>query len=277
MDASPPTAVAPQKPKGIQIINAGLWRTGSKSMALAYARLGFKAHHGLNHDMMDEPWDLLEKAAEATFPKAPGARPHSPFQRVDWDELWGSHYDVVTDMAAPFVFELLKAYPEAKVVIVQRPFEDWWPSFHAEILNRIVPGPPGDEIAQFLGQWGLGIRVVHATRKSVLGFFRAQNRGDIFKNAKTVYEEYYDELRRVVPAERRLEYKLGDGWDPLCEFLGVEPPGPNVPFPRVNDRAERAAGAKKDIKRLALSLFRREYAIPFLVAVTAIFLFFKLL
>jgi hypothetical protein len=35
-----------------------------------------------------------------------------------------------------------------------------------------------------------------------------------------------------VPAERLLVYRVDDGWEPLCGFLGVEVP--DEPFPRVN-------------------------------------------
>lgn len=39
-----------------------------------------------------------------------------------------------------------------------------------------------------------------------------------------------------MPEERRLEFKLKDGWEPFCEFLGK--PVPDMPFPRVNSREE---------------------------------------
>ncbi|HEX5190991.1 MAG TPA: sulfotransferase, partial [Streptosporangiaceae bacterium] len=39
----------------------------------------------------------------------------------------------------------------------------------------------------------------------------------------------------TVPAERLLEWKPADGWEPLCEFLEV--PVPQAPIPHVNDSA----------------------------------------
>ena len=38
-----------------------------------------------------------------------------------------------------------------------------------------------------------------------------------------------------MPKGRLLEWRVEDGWDPLCEFLGVERP---VVFPRVNENSE---------------------------------------
>lgn len=40
-------------------------------------------------------------------------------------------------------------------------------------------------------------------------------------------------VRREVPDRRLLEYEVGQGWEPLCDFLGVDVP--DEPFPRVND------------------------------------------
>jgi hypothetical protein len=39
-----------------------------------------------------------------------------------------------------------------------------------------------------------------------------------------------------VPAEKLLVHRSSDGWEPLCEFLGV--PVPAEPYPRVNSREE---------------------------------------
>jgi len=39
----------------------------------------------------------------------------------------------------------------------------------------------------------------------------------------------------VVRKDRLLDFKLGDGWEPLCEFLGKTVPA--EPYPHVNDAA----------------------------------------
>ena len=38
-----------------------------------------------------------------------------------------------------------------------------------------------------------------------------------------------------MPADQLLVYEVGQGWEPLCEFLGV--PVPDEPFPHLNDTA----------------------------------------
>jgi hypothetical protein len=60
------------------------------------------------------------------------------------------------------------------------------------------------------------------------------------KRAKQGYREHYAIVRDLVPKERLLEYKLGSGREPLCEFLGK--PVPDVPFPHLNE--------SKDLKAL---------------------------
>ena len=37
-----------------------------------------------------------------------------------------------------------------------------------------------------------------------------------------------------MPRDRLLEYRLGDGWEPLCAFWGKKLP--EVDFPKVNDQ-----------------------------------------
>ena len=58
--------------------------------------------------------------------------------------------------------------------------------------------------------------------------------GDFEKNGKRRFNEYYDEIRSLVPKENLLEYKMGEGWKPLCDFLEVPVPE-GKKFPRTND------------------------------------------
>jgi hypothetical protein len=41
---------------------------------------------------------------------------------------------------------------------------------------------------------------------------------------KLRYKEHYEHVRRFVPKERLLEFSMGDGWEPLCAFLGNDVP-----------------------------------------------------
>ena len=50
-----------------------------------------------------------------------------------------------------------------------------------------------------------------------------------------VFEQHVAEVRDSIPAERLLVFNVGEGWAPLCQFLGC--PVPDEPFPQVNERA----------------------------------------
>lgn len=234
---------------GLKVLHAGLFRMGTKSMAEAYQILGIKTFHALD-DRFGTNWKLIEEAAEATWPFVPEARPRPPFKRADWDELWGNQFDAVCDTSAPFTLELLKAYPDAKVVIVQRDFDSWWPSFKSEILDGLFP--PLAKLQFFLVWHLLGMRGGHAMRKLLFGFFNAHSKAEIEAHGRETYNEHFGKIRSTVPREQLLEYKLGSGWEPLCEFLGKEIP--DTPFPHSNDRSAHSSQTNAVIKKIYLRL-----------------------
>lgn len=244
-----------EKPAGPPtVINAGCWRTGTASMAAAYRALGLRSHHTLT-DMGDlQQWAVLEEAAEAKWPSiSTTSPPRPPFTRADWDRVFGT-YDAVTDGGADHVEELAAAYPDAKVVVVERPggFERWWPSFEAELVNRLLT--PGPVVANAIIAPLTGFRGGSCCQKTILGAFGARDVGEVRAKAREYYEGYYEHVRRVIPAHRRLDYRLGSGWAPLCEFL--EKDVPQVDFPRVNESEEHSKNADAFTRELALRAWR---------------------
>ena len=65
-------------------------------------------------------------------------------------------------------------------------------------------------------------------------------------HAIALFERHIAEVKATIAPERLLVMRVADGWGPLCAFLGC--PVPDVPFPRVNDRADfaRRMGAGLD-------------------------------
>ncbi|KJK85702.1 hypothetical protein H633G_10450 [Metarhizium anisopliae BRIP 53284] len=61
--------------------------------------------------------------------------------------------------------------------------------------------------------------------------------GDFAGRGKDVFRRHCEEVRRLVPADRLLEYQVTEGWGPLCKFLG-EPVPEHAAFPNVNDDEE---------------------------------------
>lgn len=65
-------------------------------------------------------------------------------------------------------------------------------------------------------------------------------------NARMVYDRHYRQVREIVPPEKLLVYRMGEGWEPICRFL--DKPVPDVGFPWVNEVAALKAAISAKIK-----------------------------
>lgn len=74
----------------------------------------------------------------------------------------------------------------------------------------------------------LNPRMMHLMFQGVFG-----GRENFIAHGKETYVAMLDEVRRLVPKEQLLEYRMGEGWERLCAFLGKEVP--QGEFPRVNE------------------------------------------
>ena len=104
-----------------------------------------------------------------------------------------------------------------------RPAEAWWNSYARTVgkLRRLYPTQPVPaNVAETLD-----------TMKQVM--IRHSSELDDRDSAIAAFHRQLAEVRAEVPAERLLVFSIGDGWVPLCGFLGV--PVPDTPFPRLND------------------------------------------
>ena len=135
----------------------------------------------------------------------------------------------MTDVpAACFGPELIAAYPDAKIVLTLRNVDSWYESVNATVVKSM--SNPQLALLALLDPASVG-KWKPMLEKMVKWFFD----GNLEKNGKQVFRDHYDEIRRLVPKDRLLEYKVGEGWDRLCEFLGDDVP--NEPFPNVNETA----------------------------------------
>ncbi|KAH7333090.1 P-loop containing nucleoside triphosphate hydrolase protein [Rhexocercosporidium sp. MPI-PUGE-AT-0058] len=210
----------------LRVLNLSMPRTGTMSMKMALEMLGYhEVYHFFNtfnnlqdHDM----WIPLLKAKYS--PRAPTVD-----WRTEFDKLLG-HCEAVSDTPAIFFApELIAAYPDAKVILVERDVDAWCKSM--EIVSSGVFNPFVRAFAildpQFMG------RLVGTSGQWVVGEFHASTEQEFSANAKGTYLRHYELVRSLVPKERLLEYRLGSGWEPLCGFLGKEVP--KIEFPRLNE------------------------------------------
>lgn len=75
--------------------------------------------------------------------------------------------------------------------------------------------------------------------------------------ALTDVAEHCNMIRGLVPKERLLEWEIGDGWEPLCKFLGKLVP--NVKFPHVNTigkgwKEREGQATKKWVKKAFINM-----------------------
>ena len=57
--------------------------------------------------------------------------------------------------------------------------------------------------------------------------------------AKAAYEKHNADVRASVPADRLIDYRVGDGWEPICEKLGLAGSERAVPAPEHDRRVPR--------------------------------------
>jgi len=216
----------------MKVLSLGMPKTGTASMAAAYRILGYQdVHHGIDAIFSyRSDFEVIRRAADASFPSLP-TYTGKPFTRQDWDAAFGP-CEAVTDVAALFAPQLIEAYPEAKVVLVEREIEAWHrsmsaafdmffsmvPTFFIEVVEPLVGSPTGP-----------------ASKRLLQGFYEARTGAEAKANARRLYRQHYETVRRMVPKDRLLEFRLADGWAPLCTFLGKEVP--EVEFPCVNEAA----------------------------------------
>lgn len=218
----------------MQVLALGLPRTGSLSLARALSILGYRdVYHTINAIDNPHDWTIFNRAADALFPALPSHDPSATFSRADWDELWAP-CEATTEVASLFAPHLIEAYPEAKVVLVTRDYDAWIRSVEEGIFSSFWSWPA--ELSIVWLEPLLGSVAGTATRKMILGFFEARDVAEARRNARGVWERHHRRIMEMVPPDRLLEYRLGEGWDPLCEFLG-KPVPEKEEFPRVNDAA----------------------------------------
>ena len=218
----------------MKVIGAGFGRTGTMSLKVALETLGF-----------DPCYHMTEVFAH------PG---HADFwssawrgEPVDWERAIGGYEATVDWPGCTFYEELMERHPEARVLLSVRDPEPWYESTRSTIyeLSMLLDGSPTSRLL-----FGLITLLVYggfAGGRSNLvndliweGTFDGRFKDKAY--AIEVFERHNEEVERRVPPERLLVYDVKEGWEPLCEFLGV--PEPEEPFPYLNDAAQMRRGIK---------------------------------
>ncbi len=186
----------------LKVIGAGFGRTGTDSMREALNILGFGPCHHMHevhaHAGQKEMWRALVQG-----------------EPMEWAQLFEGYGCCVDWPSAYYWRDLAECYPDAKVVLTYRSAENWWQSFEKTLLPAIQMSTDPNS---------LGIALV----RDQIFAGRPEDRA----HAMALYEENVKAVKATIAPERLLVHNLGDGWEPLCEFLGV--PVPEQPYPSRN-------------------------------------------
>jgi hypothetical protein len=195
---------------GLKVIGAGFGRTGTHSLKIALEMLGFAPCYHMvevfSHPGHSELW---EEAARGT--------------KIDWDALIGPYKAAVDWPSSYFWREHAAMFPDAKIILTERPPEEWYKSISPTIFEFMAHGGPESPDPVARAQRKMGRYIVG---EKVFG-------GRIDKeHVLDVYRRNGEAVRREVPPERLLTFYASQGWKPLCDFLGV--PAPDAAFPLTN-------------------------------------------
>lgn len=199
----------------LQVIGAGLPRSGTLSLKLALEQLGYgKCHH------MEECWnnparqELWRRVFEDGYD--------------DWDKVFEG-YAATVDAPGCYVYdELAKHYPKAKVVLTTRDPEKWLRSLQAAMFNP-------DYFAKM--QQSPIFRMLQpmfSYHMQKLGMPMPPGTITLPPPQALLAEReaHHAAVMRGIPHDRLLVFDVEEGWEPICRFLGK--PVPSVAFPRVN-------------------------------------------
>ncbi|KAG9964836.1 hypothetical protein KCU61_g2221, partial [Aureobasidium melanogenum] len=206
----------------MRVLALGLSRSGTDSLRRALYILGFShVWHGFN--LPDPSYSALPaktftRLARRKFGNDNNNNNDKPplICRADFEVVLAG-CDAVTDTpAAIFATELISAYPEAKVILNVRDTEAW----HKSMVETLASLPTNIN-------YGWLIYFHHRLYWTARSFYETTYygifNGDIEKTGKAAYERHSEQIRKATEPERLLEWRVEDGWGPLCEYNTLFP------------------------------------------------------
>lgn len=196
----------------LKIVGAGLPRTGTSSLRKA-----------LEH-LLDGPVCHMSALPGHPFNLGEGWQRAIAGKPTDWDQVMEGYVASVDWPASMFWRELSERNPDSLVLLsVRGSAEEWWESVNATITrhSRRAMAPDWNEGRDLL---------------DLLERFTGTEQWDDPETMMAAYERHNAEVQETVPADRFLEWRAQDGWEPICRALDL--PVPDFPFPWTNRRGE---------------------------------------
>jgi len=214
----------------MKLIGVGLNRTGTSSLKLAFEHL------------------YPEEKAYHFFEAVAQGKAHTDFWRNVFEKKEVDFKEFLKDYGAGFDHpfannykEILKAFPDAKIILSTRKFERWYNSKktfmeYLELLKdetwgwlfralfrlylKIFDQISSDFNLEFIEMCD---RYTHGGRRFL----------EIPKDEmKKLYNSWHRDILSTVPREKILTYNVRQGWKPLCKFLDIpDSEVPEIDFP----------------------------------------------
>ncbi len=207
----------------MKLIGAGLPRTGTLSQKVGLEMAGV----GPCYHMVNVLGDLSQTAVwEAAYEG-----------RADWQEIFADFESTVDWPGSYYYKELIEAFPDAKVLLSVRDGEAWERSMRTTIWDSLwgdsLMNDMSDARKRIDPSWQAYMDLMARMWNSI-GIAADSAPGSL----AAAIERHNAEVIATVPSDRLLVWSVGEGWEPLCEFLEI--PVPDAPFPRMNESAQFA-------------------------------------
>jgi hypothetical protein len=235
----------------MKVLGAGFGKTGTFTLKIALEKLGFSPCYNfgdvlINYKKGDaDMWNnYMEGKAD-----------------MDWHKIFADYKAAVDAPANLYYREIIAAFPDIKVILTTRDPDKWWDSLvdtlekHDAAVGPFKFLPSFNAFQQALENLGKVNPVDPPTKENYIKMLLQHN----------------ENVKNVVPPDRLLVYTVQEGWEPLCEFLGV--PVPEEPFPWVN----KGFAEGEDMIKKALLRDLVKFFLPYLAGIVIVILVLVLL
>uniref|UniRef100_A0A3Q0KK89 Nad dependent epimerase/dehydratase n=2 Tax=Schistosoma mansoni TaxID=6183 RepID=A0A3Q0KK89_SCHMA len=215
------------------IIGAGQMRTGTTSLKFALQLL----YNQSCYHMYDIIYHYQESHIQKWINLFNMNKKFINIEKIHWNDIFNECRFAVDYPTCVFYKELMKIYPNAKVILTVRDADSWVSSCRATTASDMVMTKhttfTENIIYRLRGLKSLPILHDNMYTKA-FGPNYDQMTDDELRDA---FIKWNQEIIDYVPKDRLLIFDPKDGWTPLCEFLNIPIPE-NVPFPHLNKRVD---------------------------------------
>jgi len=212
----------------LKVVFAGFGRSGTTSLTAALERLGFNPCHGTHivTNIRGSHYDMSQAIIDQDVPKL-----------IEITESMG--YDSTLELHSNFWREIRELRPNAKYIIILRPYEKWENSVNTiqwtfTPIKRypLLCIPTFYRFNQVLASYTAF--TFNMTMEEGWDHWKHHFSEEATALRKKAHETYVRDAKKFAEEdpEHAFIFNLKDGYAPLCEFLNV--PVPDEKFPHLN-------------------------------------------